>query len=100
MFFVFVGTLALGLGKVGLAAGIVSYVLLAFNAYVLYVNKDMKSGNAMEYHPYGQEIEESRQDFGSAAKDYIAQNPDVARSALSFAAKNPDTSQAASKLLK
>ena len=45
----FVGTLALSNGNLGIAAGIVTYVALVFNVYVLAVNKDVSEAVKNEY---------------------------------------------------
>ena len=98
-FFIFVGTLSLGLSDMGIAVGVLCYVVLLFNIYVLSINKNIKAHNAL-YEPYqgdsGDQEDEKKQ-FASAAVDYLSKNPEVARSALAYASEHPDQVQSASK---
>jgi len=93
MFLLFIGSLALGLDNVGLAAGIITYIVIIFNTYILCANKDVtaklgeKNPN-LEYKP--QDAANVAYGVAKGAVDFAKENPEAAHRAVDIAASNPE----------
>jgi hypothetical protein len=86
------GSLALGISQVGIAAGIVTYIIIIFNTVVLCKNKDVTAalGEKEVRAPNADEIAKAGMQVGKATGQFLAENPEYAHKAVNVAANNPE----------
>jgi hypothetical protein len=93
VFMLFLGSLALDLGKIGLAAGIVTYIVLFFNTIVLCKNKDVTLAlgeKPVDFNVNRESIAKAGYEVGANTAQFLKDNPEYAHKAVDAAASNPE----------
>eukprot|EP00475_Leptophrys_vorax_P025130 TRINITY_DN350_c0_g1_i1.p1 TRINITY_DN350_c0_g1~~TRINITY_DN350_c0_g1_i1.p1 ORF type:complete len:243 (+),score=93.84 TRINITY_DN350_c0_g1_i1:100-828(+) len=92
VFLLFLGSLALGLSSIGIAAGIVTYIIIVFNTIVLCKNKDVtaKLGERDFVAPSSGDVAKAGGQLAKATGQFLAENPEYAHKAVNAAASNPE----------
>ncbi len=89
----FLGSLALDLGKIGLAAGIVSYITLFFNSVILCKNRNVSAAlgeKPVDFNVNRESLAKAGYEVGANTAKFLKDNPEYAHKAVDAAASNPE----------